>query len=138
MEESLFRKKSMERISSPEQLNDYLHVTSPAVWIIMAAIVLLLAGMLIWGSMASIDSFASGTAQVKDGSLRVIFDDRTLAESVQTGMVIEVGENAVTIRSVGVTESGDIFALGATTLADGSYPARVVLRRTQVLKLLLN
>lgn len=138
MEESLFRKKSMERISSPEQLNDYLHVTSPSVWIIMAAIVLLLAGMLIWGSMASIDSFASGTAQVEDGSLRVIFDDRTLAESVQTGMVIEVGENAVAIRSVGVTESGDVFALGATTLADGSYPARVVLRRTQVLKLLLN
>ena len=30
MEESLFRKNSMEQITSPEQLNDYIRVTSPA------------------------------------------------------------------------------------------------------------
>ena len=29
MEEQIFRKKSLDRLSSPEQLNDYLHVTSP-------------------------------------------------------------------------------------------------------------
>ena len=62
MDNSIFRKKSLERISSPESLNDYLHVTSPAVWLILTAVILLLAGMLIWSSVASIDSFATGTA----------------------------------------------------------------------------
>ena len=137
MEESLFRKKSMERISSPEQLNDYLHVTSPTVWIIMAAIVLLLAGMLIWGSMARIDSFASGTARVENGSMTVTFDNPALAQNVQAGMTIEVGDHAETVQTVGTAADG-VFAVASTTLADGSYPARVVFRQTQVLKLLLN
>ena len=28
----LFREKNLERLESPEQLNDYLRVTSPGVW----------------------------------------------------------------------------------------------------------
>ena len=30
----LFREKNLERLESPEQLNDYLRVTSPGVWMI--------------------------------------------------------------------------------------------------------
>lgn len=37
MENPIFRKKSLDRISSPEALDDYLHVTTPAVWMILAA-----------------------------------------------------------------------------------------------------
>ena len=48
MEESLFRKNSVEHISSPEQLNDYLRVTSPAIWVVLIAVIILLAGVLIW------------------------------------------------------------------------------------------
>ena len=65
MEKPLFRKKSLERISSPEALNDYLRVTGPAVWLVLSAIILLIAGMLIWSSVASIDSIAAGTAHRK-------------------------------------------------------------------------
>lgn len=32
----LFREKSVEAVSSPESLNDYLRVTSPGVWILLA------------------------------------------------------------------------------------------------------
>ena len=73
MEESLFRKDSMDRISSPEQLNDYLHVTNPTVWVVLAAVIILLAGMLVWGFFAQIDSFASGTAKVEGGTMTVLF-----------------------------------------------------------------
>ena len=47
MDQTIFRKKSLERISSPEALSDYLHVTSPSVWLILTAVILLLAGILI-------------------------------------------------------------------------------------------
>ena len=46
MDESIFRKKSIDRISSPEALNDYLRVTTPTFWLILAAIILLLVGFL--------------------------------------------------------------------------------------------
>ena len=134
--DSLFRKNSMESLTSPEQLTDYLHVTTPTVWVVMAAIILLLVGMLIWGSTAYIESYAAGTAQVQDGSMLVFFDDAELARNVEAGMSVTVGETSSVIRSVGVTESGILFAEAGTSLADGSYPARGVFRQTQVLRLL--
>ncbi len=44
----IFREKSMERVSSPEELNDYIRVTTPSVWIVLIALVVLLVGMLAW------------------------------------------------------------------------------------------
>ena len=79
MDESLFRKKSVDRITSPEALGDYLRVTNPTVWLILIAVILLLAGLLIWSTMASISSFATGTAQVQDGSMVVVLDNTQVA-----------------------------------------------------------
>ena len=138
MDESLFRKKSMDTIRSPEALNDYLRVTSPTVWLILAGIVLLLVGLLIWSSIASIDSFAVGTAQGEDGTLQIRFDDEQIARSVKSGMKVVAGEEECRIVGVGTDAAGRLFASAETTLADGSYPVRVLFRRTQVLSLLFN
>ncbi len=135
---TLFRKESMERIQSPEQLNDYMRVTNPAMWVVLAAVILLLAGVLIWGASAQIESFASGTALVQDGTMVLLFDDIQTAEKVEAGMEITIGESSAVISSVGTAEDGSIFAVAQTDLADGSYPARVVFRHTQVLQLLFN
>lgn len=45
---SIFRKKSLERISSPEELDDYLMVTGPGVWLPLIAVVVLLIGGIVW------------------------------------------------------------------------------------------
>ena len=50
MSSDLFRKKSIERVSSPEQLNDYVKVSSPGIWAVLAAVLILLAGAFVWGS----------------------------------------------------------------------------------------
>ncbi|MBQ9545202.1 MAG: hypothetical protein IJV00_08760 [Clostridia bacterium] len=54
----IFREKSMERVSGPESLNDYIRVTKPSVWIALLALVVLLAGVLVWSIF--------GTVEVKD------------------------------------------------------------------------
>lgn len=138
MNEKLFRKKSLDRISSPEALSDYLRVTSPMVWLILAAVILLLAGMLIWSAVASIDSVATGTAQVKDGTMRIYFDDDQIARNVQSGMKVVTGEEENYVVSVGTDDAGRLFASAVTALADGSYPVKVIFRQTQVLRLLFN
>ena len=46
---SIFRKKSIDKVSSPEKLDDYIRVTTPSVWITLAAIVILLVGIIVWG-----------------------------------------------------------------------------------------
>ncbi len=138
MDERIYRQKSLDRISSPEALGDYLRVTSPAVWLILTAIILLLVGMLIWSSVASIDSFAGGTAVVDNGTMTIRFDDDQIARNVESGMRIVVGETENRITSIGTDADGRLFAAASTTLADGSYTAKVVFRQTQVIHLLFN
>ena len=87
MESQFFRKKAMDRLSSPEELNDYLRVTSPALWVVLAAVARILAGGLILSSVTYVNSFVSGTAEVSGGKMTVRFDDDRLAENVQAGLV---------------------------------------------------
>ena len=62
---SIFREKSIDRVSSPEQLNDYIRVTTPTVWLVLLALVILLLGMLAWSIFGTVESVdANGTAQV--------------------------------------------------------------------------
>lgn len=138
MDESIFRRKSLDKITSPESLGDYLHVTNPSVWMILAAVILLLVGMLIWASTANIDSYVYGTAQVENGNMRISFDDPQTAGNVETGLTVVVGETRSTVTGVGTDGTGQTFASASTTLSDGSYPAKVLLRQTQVIRLLFN
>ncbi len=96
---SVYRKASMDRIQSPEQLNDYLRVTNPSVWILLAAVALILAGMLLWGSFAYIDSFAAGSAEVKGGVMTVTFQDESQAANVKAGMDVTVGDVSAPIAN---------------------------------------
>lgn len=41
--------KSLNRVKSPEDLNDYIRVANPGVWLVLVAVVILLAGVCIWG-----------------------------------------------------------------------------------------
>lgn len=54
--ESLFREKSMERITTPEQMRDHLRVTNPRLWMLLGAIVLLLAGFIIFAAVSKMES----------------------------------------------------------------------------------
>ena len=134
----LYRKESMDRIQSPEQLNDYLRMTNPSIWVILCAVIVLLAGLLVWSAFAQIDSHADGAAQVENGVMTMWFDDNAQFKNVQAGMTVSVGDSESVITSVGLSTDGRPFALADTTLADGVYDAQVVFRRTQVLKLLFN
>ena len=52
---SIFREKSIRRVSSPEQLNDYIRVTTPSVWLVLIAIVVLLVGILAWSVFGTVE-----------------------------------------------------------------------------------
>ena len=46
---SIFRQKSIDKVSSPEKLDDYIRVTKPSVWMTLAAVGVLLVGTIVWG-----------------------------------------------------------------------------------------
>ena len=138
MDQQLYRQKSLDRISSPEQLNDYLRVTSPSVWIVLLAIILLLAGLLFWSSVTTIESYVPGMSEVKGNVMTIRFDDQQLARNVKKGMVVTVGDTKTTVATVGRDANGLYIATASTGLADGFYPVRVSYKQTQVLQLLFD
>ena len=129
---------NLHRISSPEQLNDYLKVTSPKVWVLIAAIGLLIVGLLLWSGFTTVESYATGTARVSGGELTVTFDDATKAQKVLPGMEMEVGDVKVEVLAVGTNEQGEPVASARANIPDGSYAVRVGDKTTQVISMLLN
>ena len=49
MNEKIFRKKSLARMKSPDDLNDYIRISEPGIWLLVAAMAILLAGAFLWG-----------------------------------------------------------------------------------------
>ena len=62
MNTRLFRQVSLARLSSPEQLDQIMRVTSSRQWIALLGIGVLLLAALIWGETGSLTTTASGTA----------------------------------------------------------------------------
>ena len=52
---SIFRQHGQDVISGPEELNDYIRVTTPSIWIVLAAIALLVIGILCWCIFGTVD-----------------------------------------------------------------------------------
>ena len=54
------------KITSPEQLNSYIRVTSPGAWIVLASVLVFLAGLFIWiffGELKTPDTEANISAE---------------------------------------------------------------------------
>ena len=54
MENSLFRKSSLERIASPERLNEYIKITHPGVWSVLFACLALMIAVGFWAIYGNI------------------------------------------------------------------------------------
>jgi len=63
--QKLFREKAIERSSSPESLNDYIHVTTTPVWIVLVALLVLLVGIIAWGIFGKIDTH-NGNGEIEE------------------------------------------------------------------------
>lgn len=64
--ESIFRKSSLERVSSPEQLNEYVKITNPSLIAILVAIFLILFGCSFWVFSGSIPKYLDLTGVVAE------------------------------------------------------------------------
>jgi HlyD family secretion protein len=74
MRASIFRQISLDRLSSPEQLDLLLHVTSPRAWLALVAVFLLLVASVIWSCKGSITTTAAGQGVIirSGGVLNVV------------------------------------------------------------------
>ena len=102
MNNQLFKKSNMDRISSPEQLRDYVRVANPGLWMVISAIVILLAGVVAWGFIGKIHT-TMPTAIVTDGGSAVIYIGESDVEKLEIGMTVRAGGTEYTITGIAET-----------------------------------
>ncbi|MFZ4534803.1 NHLP bacteriocin system secretion protein [Propionivibrio sp.] len=60
--QNIFRQVSLERLSSPEQLDQLVHVITPRGWLLWTPLAGLVIGALLWGFLGSVPTVVSGRA----------------------------------------------------------------------------
>lgn len=106
MEEKIFRKKSIDRVSSPEDLNHYIKSTSPSVWFVLAAIIVLLAGFIVWAAVGTINSGGVCGVEVKNGEFTCVVDENTYKKAKENPLVKINDEE---INSFSVSKPTDLY-----------------------------
>ena len=137
MEKSIFRKKSLERIQSPENLNDYIRVSNPGVWLILAAVIVLLAGACIWGFFGHIDSAVPVDVHVQDDTA-VGYIAAADSEKIEIGMTVEFGDAQGTVTGFLPEQEGFCCVTVEAELPDGIYAAKVICERIRPLSFVFN
>lgn len=154
---SIFRKKAVERVSSPEKLNDYIHVTTPSTWIALIGIICILIGGIVWGIFGNVYTTVEGAGVVSGGNLQIYISSEKRAY-VKTGMDITVNGRKTTVREISgepvrvgediseyILESAGLkpgdwaYVVGADTdLDDGTYSASITVEAIHPIKFVIN
>ena len=126
MSNSIFRKSTIDRMNSPEQLNEYIRVARPGVWLLLGAIVLLLLGVIVWGVFGTVTSTVRAGVLSENGSV-VCYVGMEDGSKIQPGMTATIREQEGTVIGVlpePILASGESFhpyILEAAGLQQGEY-----------------
>ena len=154
---NLFREKSLQRISSPEQLSAYIRVSTPSVWLLLSAIVILLAGVCVWGVFGHMDTTLSAAAVAGDGAVTAYVRAADV-QKVEPGAKVSVGGAEGTVlsvsaepvcvddsfteymRHVGGLQAGEWVHAAALDVAcaDGVHAAQIVIDSVPPMSFVLN
>lgn len=98
---TIFREKSMERISSPEDLNDYVRVANPGVWLTLAGIIALLIGFIVWGVYGKLETTVDVLALSDDGVTLCYVKEQDISQ-ISDGMKLVLADGTeCTISGIG-------------------------------------
>lgn len=147
MNESIFRKKNIERISSPEMLDDYVKVVSLPVWIILTGILIVCIGFVTWSAVGKVDTLISTAAYVNNGDITCYLSDENIG-TITTGNEVLIDGLSCVIKKISEmpvkAESVDEYVLYRASLMqqpyvyeikctgnipDGIYDAKIIIEK---------
>ena len=130
---NIYREKTLERISTPDQLTDYLKVTNPGIWVLLAAVIILLAGVFVWSYTGVLETKAAATVIVENHTARVATSDM---KEIHKGDEVRVGDQSYMLNSISTDEFGRKVGLVRVDIPDGVYEGVVIVEKTHPLEFL--
>ncbi len=96
MQQGLFRKAALDKVSSPDQLDLLMQVTSPAGWLALLALAGLLALVAAWSVLGSVADLVDGRGVLMRGErlseVKLSLDGTLVSLSVSPGAHIKAGQ----------------------------------------------
>lgn len=157
MDKQLFRKASIDRVSSPEQLNDYIRVSNPGVWTILAAVIVLLIGVCVWGIFGRLETKITTAGTCENGVFTCYVSEEKIGQ-IKSGMTVNVDGVSLSVSGIsakpavfssetdsylmylgGFAEGEWLYEITAnTSLSDGTYKAEIVTESVSPMSFILN
>ena len=130
MANPILSKNSNNKVSSPEQLNDYIKVSSVGIWLILCVLILFLVSVFVWAIFGSLTTTVAANG-VCDGTQVVCYVDNTDSVDIgdkvkingKEGEIVAIAETPVS--SSALSEKYDEYTVYSLQPADWSYEVTV-------------
>lgn len=97
----IFRKESIDRISSPEQMNGYIKIANPGSMILLGIVLFFVIAGFVWAIFARVETTISGICVNKNNE-HIIYVSEADGEKVSVGATIFIGNSEILVEEVGV------------------------------------
>lgn len=128
MKKGISGEKDTGRSLSPENMNDYIRVIRPGVWVILTAVLVLLAAACVWGFFGFVESRVPVTAEAAGGTVVCRVEENQLTR-VRVGQKVLIGEMTGEVHEIGTgTKDGYGYCMLRMDQAvdDGVYEGYIV------------
>ncbi|MBQ9673095.1 MAG: hypothetical protein IJV39_00525 [Ruminococcus sp.] len=126
MANPILTKTSKEKISSPEQLNDYIKVSNAGVWLVLGVVIILMISLLVWSVVGHLNTSVKAIGVAEDGKITCYLTsvgnidkgDAVRVEGI-SGEVVSVSKKP--ISSADVSKKYDEYTVYQLHLSDWNY-----------------
>jgi HlyD family secretion protein len=105
-ERSIFRKAALERLSSPEQLDYLMSITSPAAWLALSALAIILFLIVLWGFLGRIPDSVSGRGILIRGG--AVYDVAAANDGFITQVLVKPGDQVTSGQVVATMSQAEL------------------------------
>lgn len=139
MSKPIFREKSLQKVKSPDNLNEYIRVANPSIWLIMAAIIILLIGFCSWAVFGTVESVVEADVHCENGTITCYIAEEDIPK-IHVGMTVQFASHSGTITEI-IMGDGHFVKCPLSVdapIPDGIYDASIMVESIHPASFLIN
>ncbi|MDR1271964.1 MAG: hypothetical protein LBK04_03095 [Clostridiales Family XIII bacterium] len=87
---SIFRQESLDRVLSPDHLDEYIKVSNPGIWLVLVALLVLCASVLVWGFTGTLPKTLTVNGVMEENGQAICFVDVNALDKDIMGCKVQV------------------------------------------------
>lgn len=133
------KNKTYKLNQSLDNLNEYIRVIHPSVWLLLIAMLSIVVGIVCWGVFGHVDRTIETTIYVENKQV-VCYVNHGDIEEIKQGMTITYDNTSGTIQSLKESNGGvDIYTVSSKEeIEDGYYQGMIVVEQISPISFLLD